>query len=133
MAQFQEDCEINVTDKLTVKIISLTGKIAVVRYDNKTYIVARDYVTGSRPGMNVNILPEAISTGTEHGIDWKLIYPDGITISPEELQSALYAQGIFTIEDMERNPNGVASVIGAITRKTSANLYKTVHDIIGGT
>jgi hypothetical protein len=121
------------TDKLQVKVISLSGKSAVVRFDSRTYVVSRSYVTGSRPGDNIDIDPEAIATGTEHGIDWSLIYPDGITLSPEELQSALYAQGIFTIEDMERNPNGVASAIGAITRKTSANLYKTVHEIIGGT
>lgn len=120
-------------DKIKVKVISLTGKSAVVRFDSRTYVVSRSYVTGSRPGDNIDIDPEAIATGTEHGIDWSLIYPDGITLSPEELQSALYAQGIFTLEDIEHNPNGVVNAVGSITRKISAELYKTVHNILGGT
>ena len=121
------------TDKLQVKVISLSGKSAVVRFDSRTYVISRNYVTDSRLGDNIDIDPEAIATGTEHGIDWSLIYPDGITISSEELQSALYAQGIFTLEDIERNPNGVVNAVGSFIRKISAELYKTVHNMIGGT
>ena len=116
-----------------VKVISLVGKVAAIRFGDKTFIISRHYVKDTKVGQLVLIPAAAISTGTEYGIDWKLIIPEGIVITSEEVQSALYGQGIFTIEDMERNPNGVASAIGAITRKTSANLYKTVHDIIGGT
>ncbi|MFA5036566.1 MAG: hypothetical protein WC479_05265 [Candidatus Izemoplasmatales bacterium] len=116
-----------------VKIISITGKAAVVRIGDKTYIIARSYIGNTKVGHKVLIPIEAISTGTEHGIDWSVIIPDGITITPEEIQSALYSQGIFTIEDVEHNPNGVVNAVGSLIRKTSANLYKKVHEIIGGT
>jgi hypothetical protein len=120
-------------EQVEVKILSLVGKAATVRVADKTYIIAKSYVDNARVGSKTLIPVEAISTGTEHGIDWSVIIPEGITITPEEIQSALYSQGIFTIEDVEHNPNGIVSAVGSLVRKTSANLYKKVHEIIGGT
>lgn len=120
-------------DQVKVKVISLVGKIASVRYGDKTFVISRSYVEGAKVGQSLQVPIEAISTGTEHGIDWKVIIPDGIVISPEDVQNALYAQGIFTLEDIDKNPNGVASAVGSVVRKTAAELFKTVHKVIGGT
>lgn len=116
-----------------VKIISFSGNSAVVRYNAKTYIISRSYVHGAKVGQNVTLQYEAISTGTEQSLDWSIIIPKGITISPEEIQNVLYSRGIFTLEDMDSNPNEVANAIGSLTRGIAAEIFKTVHTVIGGT
>ena len=65
-------------------------------------------------------------------LDWSIIIPEGITISAQDIQSALYARGIFTIEDIEKNPNGFANAVSSVVHKAAANLFRKVHEVVGG-
>lgn len=120
-------------DKFEVKVLSTSGQVAVIRHGDKTLLISKSYVQNVKAGQNTTVPAHAISTGTEYGIDWSVIFPEGITISPEEIQSALYSHGIFTVEDIEKNPNGVVIAMNSLMKKVSINLYKTVRTVIGGT
>lgn len=120
-------------NEFEVKVLSLSGQVAVIRHGDKTLLISKSYVQNTKVGQNVLVPALAISTGTEYGIDWSVIFPEGITLTPEEIQSALYSHGIFTIEDIEKNPNGVVIAMNSLMRKISVDLYKTVHKVIGGT
>ena len=117
---------------MEVKLISLAGKVAGVRIGEKSYLIDRKYVQGSRIGDKIDIPAAALSTSTEYGIDWSLIIPDGITISPAEIQTVLSSRGIFILEDVKHNANGFADALASLMRKKSAELYRTVQEVIGG-
>ena len=119
--------------KVKAKVISLVGKVAAVRIDNRSILVSRSYIGHAKVGDKVEIPDKAVSTGTEYGIDWSLIVPEGIVISPEEIQSALASHSIFTLEDMKHNPNVFVAALNSLTRKKSAELFKAVQKVIGGT
>jgi hypothetical protein len=120
-------------NQFEVKVLSTSGQVAVIRHGDKTLLISKSYVQNTKVGQKVMVPAHAISTGTEYGIDWSIIFPEGITISAEEIQSALYSYGIFTIEDIEKNPNGVVIAMSSLMKKISIGLYKTVHTVIGGT
>jgi hypothetical protein len=115
-----------------VKVLSVLGAAAAVRYEDKTLIISKHYIKDTKSGGKVDVPLSAISTSTEYGIDWSIIIPEGITISAQDIQSALYARGIFTIEDIEKNPNGFANAVSSVVHKAAANLFRKVHEVVGG-
>ena len=120
-------------NKYDVKLLSASGQVAVIRHGDKTLLISKSYVEGIRVGQTVTVPATAISTGTDYGLDWYVILPKGITLSPEEIQDALYSHSIFTLEDIKRNPNGVVSAVNSLVKKISIDLYKTAHNVVGGT
>jgi hypothetical protein len=48
------------------------------------------------------------------------------------LQKSFYAQGIFTLEDVNMNPNLVVSAINSIVKLTAVEIVRKSKEILGG-
>lgn len=119
---------------MIVKLVRQFGNISVVEdpLDSKLKLISSTYVEGVKLGDDFQVSADVIRKGIEYAIDWSILFPDGIHITSESLQKSFYAQGIFTLEDVNMNPNLVVSAINSIVKLTAVEIVRKSKEILGG-
>lgn len=107
----------------TVKLIKQQGNSAVVMWKDDKGASQCGIIDASLvKGSEFEVYDTKLKTATPYGIDWTVVYPNGLVISAEDLQEALYGMNIITLDDVRRNTNGVIAAIGSILKLTNAKL-----------
>lgn len=114
-----------------VKFIQQYGNVSIVSLRDELKLVSSQHTTGIRPGSFVKISDDVLDAGISYGIDWSIVFPDGIRIESDQLQKCFYSQGIFTIEDMKNNPNVVVAAINSVLKLTAINIIKQAKETLG--
>jgi hypothetical protein len=115
-----------------IKFIQQHGNISIVSTSDELRLVPARYTFGIKPGEEVKIPDDVLKQGIEYGIDWSIVFPKGLSIKSEEIKKSFYAQGIFTLEDLKRNPNIVMAAINSILKITAIEIIKKAKDALGG-
>ena len=107
----------------TVELIKRKGSVAIVKFQDakgvtQCGIIDVDLVKGK----TFEVFNKVVETATPYGVDWSIVYPHGLVVEADAIQEALYGLGIYTIDDVRRNTNGVISAINSILRITNAKL-----------
>ena len=112
---------------MIVTLVKRKGMSSIVMYEDsgtlQACIVDSSALSLTKDGGKY-ILKDAIASATPYGVDWNVILPDGMRISPNELQIALYERGIISIEDLKMNPSVINEVVNALLKKLAAKIYK---------
>lgn len=98
------------------KIINTSGNAVVVSYwdDEAGMMVAsiisvNDLPVAGEKGQEVQISKDVLDSGTEYGIDWRLLLdPDKVLV---KLMQALRNRGIWTEKDIRTNSSKVIEAI----------------------
>lgn len=108
-----------------VKLIEHKGNIAIVKYKDKDGVTQCGIIDGSLvSGKEFSVPNNVLDTATPYGIDWSIVYPSGLVIDANVIQEALYGLGIYTLNDVRKNANGVIAAINSVLRLTNAKLLK---------
>jgi hypothetical protein len=107
----------------TVELIQRKGSVAIVKFRDKKGITQCGIIDGSLvKGSTFQVPNRVIDTATPYGVDWDVVYPDGLVISADDIQEALYGLGIYTLDDLRTNTNGVIAAINSILKLNNAKL-----------
>jgi len=115
----------------TVELIERKGNVATVKFQDmhgvpQCGIIDGDLVTGK----TFEVAHDVIKTATPYGIDWGIVYPNGLVISADDIQETLYGVGIYTLNDLRRNTNGVIAAMNSILKLSSAKLINHARIIL---
>ncbi len=107
----------------TVELIERKGNVAIIKFQDmhgvpQCGIIDVNLVKGS----TFEVADKVIKTATPYGIDWSVVYPNGLVISADDIQETLYGAGIYTLNDLRRNTNGVIASINSILKLNNAKL-----------
>jgi hypothetical protein len=114
-----------------VRYVQKFGNVAVVNVDDDLKLIQSVYVTVAI-GEEFSIPTEILFRGVDYGIDWTVIYPTGLHIEPDNIQKSFYAHGIFTIEDITKDPNRVIAAINSILKLTAIKIISDTKEMLGG-
>jgi len=67
-----------------------------------------------------------LKTSTPCGVDWSVVFPEGLTITAEDFQNYMYTHGIIMLEDLKRNPSSIGVAFQSILKIKSAEVYRRV-------
>lgn len=116
----------------TVKLIKQQGNSAIVMWKDKNYVSQCGIIdVGLVKGSEFEISDSKLKTATPYGIDWTVVYPNGLVISAEDLQEVLYGMNVITLDDLRRNTNGVIAAIGSILKLTNSKLLNHARITLG--
>lgn len=123
---------------MKVNVVNVRGVSAIVTYRDKdgvlqAAIVDSDDLDSHRAGQEANITQKAMKQSTPYGIDWSLVFPDGIVIPSKDIQEVMYSQGIYTLEELIENTNKFIQAINGLARWSAAKLIRKVKEVLGGT
>ena len=115
----------------TVELIERKGNVAIIKFQDmhgvpQCGIIDVNLVKGS----TFEVADKVIKTATPYGIDWSVVYPNGLVISADDIQETLYGKGIYTLNDLRRNTNGVIAAINSILKLTNAKLINHARAIL---
>jgi hypothetical protein len=91
-------------------------------------IIDASQLRSDRVGKEIEIDDQALLTSTPYGIDWSVVFPDGIVIPSTDVQRVLYSNGIISLLDVLSNVNAVLNAVNSLTRLTSAKIVRYVRD-----
>jgi hypothetical protein len=95
---------------MDITIIKEQGQAVLVeRVDNgvpRRYIVPRECVYG------VSVAPDVLSAGIEYGEPWEELWTPQVT--PEAVATALRRHGIWTVEDLRREPGKAVAALQSV-------------------
>jgi hypothetical protein len=119
---------------MIAKLVRQFGNVSVVEdsLDSKLKLIPSLYAEGVALGEDFQVTSDVLMRGIEYAIDWSILFPDGIHIKSETLQKSFYAQGIFTLEDVNMNPNLVVSAINSVLKLTAVEIVRKSKEILGG-
>jgi len=117
---------------MKAKVISISGNSVVVILGGKSLIISKTAAMQAKIGSEIDISEKDILTGTEYGLDWDIVLPDGICVNSQEVQKALYAYGLFTLEDLKSHPNQVVAAVSSMLKVTAIELIKSAAQALGG-
>ena len=118
---------------MKAKLIKKSGLSAIIMYRNNdgflnaAIIDSKDLPT-ERTSIEFEISDKILSTSTPYGVDWTVVFPDGIVIQPVDIQEVLYSNGIIAMIDIIHNTVAVISAINSLTRLTSARILKMIRE-----
>lgn len=107
----------------TVELIEHRGNVAIIKFQDDYGVHQCCIIDGSLvKGKTFSVSNKVIETATPYGIDWGVVYPNGLVISADDIQETLYGAGIYTLNDLRRNTNGVIASINSILKLNNAKL-----------
>ena len=114
-----------------VNLIEHKGGVAIIEYRDGDGVRQCGIIDGSLvKGKEFTVNDKVIKTATPYGIDWNVVYPNGLVISADDIQEALYGLGIYTLDDLRRNTNGVIAAINSILKLNNAKLINHARVIL---
>lgn len=115
---------------ITVKFISRKKSAALVEYrvaENefaRVSIPANKIVLGT--GEEYADVPESvIKSGIPYGIPWESKLPD-ITVKGSDIEKEFHKMGIWTLDDVRRNPKAIQSVVMA----AASDIVRAISNVI---
>lgn len=119
-----------------VRVLRKKGNSAVVTYrdkdDKRRAVLLPGSFIGEIPGKDTEVEEEVLERGADYGLDWDVIFPDGIFVESSELGNMLFDRGVYTVEDLRDNPQAFQDAIQQLTRKLSKQVQRTVKEVLGG-
>jgi hypothetical protein len=117
--------------------LQVKGSSAVIKYRDRdgviqAIVVDANELDSHRVGQESNITYKAVKDGTPFGIDWSIVYPNGIVIPSSDIQEVMYAQGIYTLEDLVINSVKLVQAVNSLARWTGAKIIHQVKEVLGG-
>lgn len=112
---------------IEAKLMTIEGKAAIVKYRDKNgmtqaRIISTDDVTGLRIGETKEFPNKIIGSGTEYGIDWEVLLGEECVIMPIDIEQEFRKRGLWTYDDMNKNPIQVKAALNAMSAKVHAQL-----------
>jgi hypothetical protein len=93
-----------------VKIIRYQGRAALVECVDKgvprRFVVPREAVDGG------SVSPEELALGIEYGEPWEELWTPQVT--PEAVATALRRRGLWTVEDLRREPGKAVAALQSV-------------------
>jgi hypothetical protein len=83
-----------------------------------------------RIGREIEIDDKILETSTPYGVDWSVVFPDGLVIDPATIQGVLYNNGIISLQDVLSNTNAVVTAVNQLTRLTGARLIQNIRKVM---
>lgn len=123
---------------MKARILKFEGHVALLDYVDKNSVRHAVVVDISavphdaKPGGEIDVSKKVLESGTDYGIDWDIIFPKGIAVRTELLTEALYARGVFSLEDLKQNPQAFHDAMAQVTRSLSKKVLQTVENVLGG-
>ena len=118
---------------ITVELIQRKGQVAIVKYRDKKGLVQCVIIDGDYDkGDTFDVANKVIETATPYGIDWSVVYPNGLIISADDIQEALYGMNIYTLGDLRTNTNSVIAAINRILKLNNAKLVNHARNTLEG-
>jgi hypothetical protein len=119
---------------IEVSLIKVEGRAAIVAYrddegDFQARIISVDEVAGLRLGETKKVSRKMLVTGTEYGIDWDVLLGDEFAITPSEIGQSFRKFGLWTYDDMNRNPAQVNAALNAVSRRIHAYLLREARQL----
>jgi|WetSurSiteA1Bulk_404760.scaffolds.fasta_scaffold148930_1 hypothetical protein len=121
-----------------VKVMYVKGESAIVMYSDsmekmpQACIIDRQSIGQALPGATVYIAGDAIARSTPYGLDWSVFFPDGLVISPQDIQKVMYSQGIISLDDLKTRASEIPSIIAHLSTQIGIQLYNLVKKEVGG-
>jgi len=120
---------------MIVKVHKLSGKVAVVLYKDKhdvyqAVIIDRKDLVSERRDIFIEVSDDVMEKSTPYGIDWNIVFPDGIVIDPGTVQNYMYEHGVVAPEDLRSNNTIFRDMLQTYVRSMFANLYNKVMKVI---
>lgn len=111
--------EINTT--VPVRVIEQRGPSVVVEYGGgmKRCIIPAEEVTSG------GVDPATLEMGAPYGIPWESVLT--LSATPQQLADELRRNGIWTVADLESNPQAAFGAIQAVYGVDLAALYKAAY------
>jgi hypothetical protein len=114
---------------IEAKLLKVEGKAAVVKYrDYEGMIQARIISYDDVRGLRINetkIFPnKIINSGTEYGIDWEVLFGEECAITPKDIEQEFRRRGLWTYDDINRNPNHVIASLTALSAKVHKRVIR---------
>lgn len=127
------------SDGVEAKIMHVSGQSAIIMYDDPNAeisplacVVDRADIGYALPGATVYISGEAIARSTAYGLDWSVFFPDGLTITAQDLQKVMCSRGILTLEDLKVRATEIPEIVTQLSINVAIQLYNLVKQELGG-
>ena len=112
--------------KITVSVIRIQGESALVEWVVDG-IIRRAYIPRDSISIDKKVEEDILSEGAPYGASWEKVKIPEITA--DELAQALRRSGIWTVDDLRKNPNLALSAIQSIYRVGLAALNEFAKSI----
>jgi hypothetical protein len=109
------------------------GHSVVVRYrdvSGNLWAKILPSTTVADQGTDINLSLETLESGVDYGFPFEAILPER-TITPEMIQNAMRAHGVWTYEDLLEKPNQASAAILSVIRLVQGELQKGARDALG--
>jgi hypothetical protein len=123
---------------MKVRILKQVGQGVAVsfREPDGTYravVINRDRLL-HKTGTDAEVTFEVIENeGVEYGLDFEtFLSSEGLTITPQMIQNAMRAHGIWTLEDLLKNQQEALAAVLGVARFTLATLTRLARKALGG-
>lgn len=105
-----------------VRVVSVTGPAALVETTDgltRATIPANEIVDGA-------VSEEALDLGVPYGLTWERLVK--LSATPEQIARELRRNGIWTLEDLERNPRAALGAIQSVYGVELSTLLLAAHE-----
>ena len=117
---------------MNVKIISISNNSAVIVVldTSDAYVVDLSTLPTKRVGTVVSISKNVLKEATPYGIDLSVAYPDGLCLNVLEIQEGLFSQGIFSLNDLKKNPSAISQILVHMANALGAEVYRKIKIVM---
>jgi hypothetical protein len=112
--------------KFPVRVIEKRGPARLVEYKTGAGNLARVVVPDDAIDDQGMVLEDDLNLGIPHGLPWEQLIH--LSATPAALAAHLRANGIWTLEDMEANPQAVFGAIQAVYGVDFGRLIQAAHN-----
>ncbi len=111
---------------IVTKIRDGRGAVLVQWFERGIH-VRRGWIPYQELGPNLEVREEVLERAAPYGLPFERILPE-VRIAPNELADALRRNGIWTFEDVMKNPNDVARSLLACMGWSASQLQTFVRE-----
>ena len=112
------------TRKVAVTVIHSKGNTALIEWVEKTKL-KRGYLPASLIEADNMVSDEALEAATPYGVPWESVIT--LYATPEKLEQALHAHGIWTLNDLVTKPNAAIGALQSVYRVDLAALLQAAR------
>jgi hypothetical protein len=117
---------------MRVKVIFRKKQAVLVEYQDSHNVPMRVSVQATKASMeqdgtHAEISDTALKQGIPYGIPWSAKIKS-VTITGEDIEREMYKNGIWTLEDLQRNPQIVQGVILSATIDLSRSIAQIAKE-----
>lgn len=113
-------------------LYAISGKSAIIIVPElcEAYVIDTIRLPTTRVGSVFVMDRQMLVQATPYGIDLSIVFPDGISIDPKELQCRLLSAGIVSLEDLKGKPSAINQALLSMIGAISASVYRTIKTIM---